>query len=231
MHSDEIDKQTLQVVADFADELKAALDSLGDKEGQGLFDHYRFFGAKHIQRAVDGFVFLRSSGRIDSSKFLVRPAMEVVFKLQAIEREPELLYRIAYSEHLQDNRMFRPAAIASKKVYDQDVVDKSWHAFSDKYKKDHPKHQFVEEELKVYATAEKAGLIKYYDSHYRTYSLYIHGSFRATTGSFDDITDPEDNRAMALAAWVALETLIKLGAGSPNHDALVARLPQKQGTD
>jgi Family of unknown function (DUF5677) len=217
----------LSIVSDFADELKAALDSLGGKDGE-MFEHYRLHAAKHIQRAVDGFVYLRKSGRFDASKFLVRPAIEVVFKLQAIERQPDLLYRIAFSEHLQDQRMARPAAERSNQLYDQATADAHWASFSAKYQDKLPNHQFVEQELRIYETAEKANLAAYYDSHYRLYSQYTHGTFRAMTGSFDDLTDSEDGRVMALCAWVALEVLISIGAKSPNRDELVKRLPQNQ---
>lgn len=217
----------LTIVSDLAAELKSALDSVGGKEGE-MFEHYRFHSAKHIQRAVDGFVYLRKSGRFDASKFLVRPAIEVVFKLQAIQQEADLLYRIALSEHLQDQRMARPAAERSSQSYDQAAADAHWANFSAKYRAKFPNHQFVEQELRIYTTAEKARLATCYDSHYRLYSQYTHGTFRATTGSFDDLTDSEDGRVMALCAWVALETLIAIGAKSKNREALVKRLPQNQ---
>lgn len=217
----------LQIVSAFAEELRNALDSLGRKEGD-MFAHYRLHSAKHIQRAVDGFVFLRKSGRFDCSKFLVRPAIEVVFKLQAIERKADLLYRIAFTEHLQDQRMARPAAKASEQSYDEAGADAHWDTFSAKYKAKYPTHEFVEEEIRIYTTAEQANLASYYDSHYRLYSQYTHGTLRATSGSFDDLTDSEDGRVMALCAWVALEALISIGANSPNRDELVKRLPQNQ---
>jgi hypothetical protein len=217
----------LPIVSDFADELRTALDSLGGNEGE-MFEHYRLHSAKHIQRAVDGFVFLRKSGRFDCSKFLVRPAVEVVFKLQAIERKPDLLYRIAFSEHLQDQRMARPAAKRSNQLYDEATADAHWAGFSAKYRAKFPDHEFVEQEIRIYETAEKANLAAYYDSHYRLYSQYTHGTFRATAGLFDDLTDTEDGRVMALCAWVALEALISIGAKSPNRGELVKRLPQNQ---
>lgn len=193
-----------------------------------MFAHYHLHSAQHIQRAVDSFVYLRRSGRFDASKFLVRPAIEVVFKLQAIERQPDLLYRIAFSEHLQDQRMARPASTVSNQLYDEAVADAHWNGFSAKYKANYPTHQFIEEELRIHTTAEKANLPRYYDSHYRLYSQYTHGTLRATSGSFDDLTDIEDGRVMALCAWVALEALISIGAKSPNRDCLVKRLPQNQ---
>jgi hypothetical protein len=219
----------LQIVADFDKELVGALDSVAGQMGD-MFAHYRLYSVKHIQRAVHGFVVLREAGCIDSSKFLVRPVIEMLFKLEAVEREPDLLYRIAFSEHLQDQRLARPAAQGSNQLYDEAQMEANWKSFSAKYKTGYPKHQFVEEELKIYATAEKANLAKYYDTYYRLYSQYVHGTLRATSGAFDDLTDPEDDRVMARCAGVALETLIAIGAKSPNHDDLVKRLPQNQNS-
>jgi hypothetical protein len=79
-HSAEAEEESLKLVDDFNDELKHALDSLGGTKPSGLLDTYRFWSSKHLQRAVAGFAFLRRSGRVDGSKFLVRPALEIIFE-------------------------------------------------------------------------------------------------------------------------------------------------------
>ena len=86
--SAEAEEESLKLVDDFNDELKHALDLLGGTKPSGLLDTYRFWSSKHLQRAVDGFAFLRRSGRVDGSKFLVRPALEMAFRLEAVRKHP-----------------------------------------------------------------------------------------------------------------------------------------------
>src|SRR5215831_16129961 len=101
-HSAEAEEESLKLVEDFDRELIQALDSLGGPTPRGLLDRYRFGSAKHLQRAVDGFAFLGRSARVDGSKFLVRPAIEMAFRLEAARQHPDIFYRIAHEEHLQD---------------------------------------------------------------------------------------------------------------------------------
>ena len=98
-HSAEAEEESLKLLEDFVAELSHALDSLGNTKPNTLLDKYRFWSAKHLQRAVNAFVYLRRSGRLDGSKFLVRPALEMAFRLEAARQHPDLFYRIAHSEH------------------------------------------------------------------------------------------------------------------------------------
>jgi hypothetical protein len=93
------EQESLKLVSDLVDEITSAFTSLAGKTHNGTFDSYRFYSAKHLHRAADGFVFLRQAGRVDASKFLVRPAIEIALRLQAVQKQPDLLYRIAFSEH------------------------------------------------------------------------------------------------------------------------------------
>jgi hypothetical protein len=106
-HSAEAEEESLKLVEDFNTELKQALDSLGGKKADGLIDKYRFWCSKHLQRAVDGFAFLRRSGRVDGSKFLVRPAIEMAFRLEAARQHPDVFYRIAHEEYRQDKHLMQ----------------------------------------------------------------------------------------------------------------------------
>src|SRR5437016_5617959 len=124
-HSAEAEEESLKSVDDFNGELKHALDSLGGKRPtrDTMVSRYRFWSAKHLHRAVDAFVFLRRSGRLDGSKFLVRPALEMMIRLQAASQHPALFYRIAHSEYLQDKQLVR---IAGDDPTLQAQNDKNW---------------------------------------------------------------------------------------------------------
>ena len=113
--SEEEEQRSLNLLCEIQQELANAIDSLGGKQGRGALDNYYFHSADHLNRAAEGFIFLRKSGRIDASKFLVRPVIETMFRVEAIQKKPELFYRIAYSETIVEDRnglVLPPAAQA-----------------------------------------------------------------------------------------------------------------------
>ena len=224
MPSASTEEQSLTLLADLVAEITRALDSLGGKKHNGLFDNYQFWSSKHLHRAADGFVFLRRSGRADASKFLIRPAIEIVLRLQAVKKHPDLLYRIAFSEHCQEKRFLRATAEYSQQPYDDTHGNKRWKEFKDAFTAEFPDIPTAEKELTIACAAEKAEMKPIYDGDYRIYCQYVHGALRASAGGLDEATDPHDNRAMILCASIALETLISLGAKSPNCDSLFRRL-------
>jgi hypothetical protein len=219
-HSAEAEEESLKLVEDFNDELKHAIDSLGGMKPSSLIDTYRFWASKHLQRAVDGFASLRRPGRMDGSKFLVRPAIEMAFRLEAARQHPDVFYRIAHEEHRQDKQLMQ----GQQPLLAQH--EKNWQKFENAFVKGFPKVPIpnVDDRLTIEHVAEKAGMKPYYNSHYRIYCRYTHGALQASTGNLDKATDRADNRTMAICALVALDNLISFGAKSPNHDGLVKRL-------
>ena len=194
VYSASAEEKSLKLVEDFHSELIHALDSLGGKTVSGVLDTYRFWSSKHLQRAVDGFAFLRRSGRLDGSKFLVRPAIEMAFRLEAARQYPDLFYRIARSEHLQDKHLVRIAGDDRKL---QAQSDKTWDVFDNAFKKEFSKVTTIpnaDDRPSIEYLADKAKLKPFYDSHYRIYSRYTHGAVHASTGNIDEATDRANNR-------------------------------------
>src|SRR6266446_4799251 len=124
-HSLEAEEKSLKLVEEFDEELRNALDSLGDKNPtpDTILTRYLFWSSKHLQRAVNAFAFLRRSGRVDASKFLVRPAIEMMIRLEAARQHPDLFYRIAHSEYVQDKHLLR---IAGNNPQLRTQSDKIW---------------------------------------------------------------------------------------------------------
>jgi hypothetical protein len=222
-HSAEAEEESLKLVEDFNTELMQALDSLGGKKAEGRIDTYRFWSSKHLQRAVDGFAFLRRPGHVDGSKFLVRPAIEMAFRLEAARQRPDIFYRIAHEERRQDRHLMQgePQLLAQS--------EKNWEKFKNAFAKEFPTVPIPNlcvrcDRLRIQKVAEKAEMKSYYDSHYRIYCQYTHGALQASTGNIDNATDRADNQIMAVCALVALDNLISLGAKSSNRDRLEQRL-------
>jgi len=211
-HFAEAEEKSLRLVEDFDTELRHALDSLGVKTG-GMLDQYRFWSAKHLQRAVAGFANLRRPRLIDSSKFLVRPAIEMAFRLEAARQHPDVFYRIAHEEHRQDKQLMQgdPHGLAQ--------LQENWDKFKDAFVKEFPNVPIpnVKNRLSIERVAEKADMKSYYDSHYRIYCRYTHGALQGSSGNIDEATDPADNQIMGVCALIALDNLISLGAKSPRE--------------
>jgi hypothetical protein len=217
-----LEARSLQLVSDMQADLCGALHGLGGKTREGLYDGYLGYTAGHINRAVEGYVYLRKSGRIDASKHLVRTAIEAVIRVQAIRKKPELLFRIAFTEFSEDKKWVRSTGGAGVQAA-LSAIDKHWVDFKGAYHAKYPEHSLVEEELSLRGAAECAGIEQYYDTHYRLYCRFTHAAFRATTGNLNEF-DREDNRTMALCALSALEAVSSIGGLTPNLESFRQRL-------
>jgi len=139
-NSNSQEKRSLDLLCDMQTELANAVDSVGGKGSRGFLDNYKFHSAKTVNRVVEGFIFLHKSGRIDSSKFLIRPVIEIMFRLKAVQNKPELFYRIAYSEEMiQDPKWFRSAAERSGITYDESARQKRWQDFKEQFETQFPR--------------------------------------------------------------------------------------------
>ena len=225
MNTKEAEFASLQLLRDMQAELRDALNALGGQQSDGLLQHYPFYSAAHINRAVEGYIFLRESGRFDASKLLVRTALEAVFRIQAVRKKPELMFRIAFTEFQEDKKWVRPFNRPDTEDALQ-AIERHWQEFRQAYHSKYPEHPLSEETLSLWSAAESAGLDGYYDSHYRLYCRFTHAAFRASTGDLNDFED-EDNRTMTLCAFAAVDFLTSVGAPAPNLPELKRRLSSK----
>ena len=217
-----MEADSLQVVRDTQAELGDALKALRGQQRDGLTEAYVGYSAGHINRAVEGYVYLRESGRIEASKLLVRAALEPVLRIQAVRKKPELLFRIAFTEFQEDKKWVRPFNRPDTEDAIE-AIDRQWEEFRRAYETKYPGQTLVEKELSLRYAAELAGLDRYYDSHYRLYCRFTHAAFRASTGDLKEF-ETEDNRTMALCAFAALEAVASIGAPAPNMAALKRRV-------
>jgi hypothetical protein len=217
-----LEVRSLELLSRMQAELRDALNGLAGGQREGLYDGYLVYTAGHINRAAEGFIYLRQSRRIDASKHLIRTGIEAVIRLQAVRKKPELLFRIAFTEFNEDKKWVRSttAADVDKAL---SAIDKNWADFKQAYHAKYPEHALTEEDISLRATAEHAGIERYYDSHYRLYCRFTHAAFRATTGNLNEF-DREDNRTMALCALSALEALSSIAAPTPNMEQLREQL-------
>ncbi len=218
------DESVFQLVCDMQTELRDMLNALGGKQGDGLVEHYQFYTAGHINKALEGYVLLRLNGRVAASKHLIRPVLEGVIRVTAVRKSPDLMFRIAFSEFEETRKWVRPFN-EGQGIDGLQEIDRQWSEFESAYVQKYPEHNCIKKKLTLRCAAENAGIDSYYDSHYRLFCLFTHGAFRATTGDLEDF-EPEDNRTMALCAFAILDCLVSLGAAPTRMTSFKRRISQ-----
>ena len=213
----------LELLADLQKELQGALNSLGGQLPKAITDRYYLNAGAYINKAADGYLMLRTAGRVDASKLLIRPAIEMMIRTEALRRQPDLFYQIGYTESQDDKRWFGPAAARVGAAYDRKADPPGWSEFETKYRQEFPNTPPKRRILTLACAAQVAGLKDYYDSHYRMYCKYAHAALRATGGSLDPLSDREDTRTMVLCAISALDAVAAIGASVPQLEALRIR--------
>jgi len=201
--------------------LSIALDSLGGKQRNGLDEGYKVFCAVQINRSSAGFLCLKENGLNYPARMLIRPAMEAMFKILAVRQEPSLLYRIARSEHEQDEKWARPFAPNGQDAHD-DAFNQKWEKFKSDYQQAFPTHSLTDSSIDLRSLAVKAKVDPYYDSHYRLYCQYTHAALRASTDDLEDFSD-EDERTIAATLIVAIEAVHECGGDCEGFDQLRTR--------
>jgi hypothetical protein len=216
--------KSLKLVVDVHTELSKALDSLGKKKARGMRDNYRFWSSFYMGRASQGYIVLRRAGGMAESRFLVRPALEIMFRLEAVRQKPELVYRIGYTEtKLEDRKWLIALAKSAEKQFDGAAFDKRWEEFKKEIQSQFPAANLEDKRLTIKEAADAANLGGVYDTIYATYCRYTHGALRAIVGEIDEPVGAEDNYIMACCLLCAVESLLSIGADAPNYESLKKR--------
>ncbi len=202
--------------------LAAELSNFGKNSSYGLADRFNGYSAMHINRIADGYIFLRESGRHEASKYLVRTGIEVLLRIQAIAKKPELLAQIAYNEFLEDKKWLNAAykGDLAKALAD---TEKEWDDLKTAYAKEFPNQAIVEKKLSLRSIAESTDLEPYYDSHFRLYSRYTHAALEAASGRLAGFAK-QDNRTMAYCVLVALGAILPSGGDTTQLENLMDKL-------
>jgi hypothetical protein len=202
----EVEMQFLHLLKELIPILSKALNSLGVKKPANAGANYLGRIAIIVSRAADGYLLLRESGRMDASKLLIRPALEAVFCGTAAVKNKEFLFRKAYSEWEEDNKLFAKNAEGKKQA--KFLIERLKVAF----KENCPEYPIQNKSITVWETANIAGLLILYEQAYRIYCKFTHGAMRAVEGHLDQITDLKDTHTIV---WCVLITLNNLKEFTP----------------
>jgi hypothetical protein len=118
-----------------------------------------------------------------------------------------MLSRIAAWEDLEDQKQLRTIAERSGNKYDDQAAAQRWVTKMANLRKEFPDEALEEQPLGSRRRRPIRRVDGYYNTHYRLYTQYAHGVFRATGDLLDDLTNPEDNRTMAMCAFGGLNVL------------------------
>ncbi|MBM3822906.1 MAG: hypothetical protein FJ404_08500 [Verrucomicrobia bacterium] len=195
----ELLREAQQLLAD-------ALNSLGGKTPATAEAAYLGWAAVHVNRAAEGYLWLRDSCRVAASKLLVRPALEATFAGIAVIKNPSLLFRKAYSEWEEDKKMFATDDIG------RNQADKALEELKRTFQTNCPNCLVDCKRLTVRDAADAAGFVENYESAYRTYCQFTHGAMRAVLGHLDDATDEIDT---PIVTWCVLQMLDHLQTDTP----------------
>jgi hypothetical protein len=175
-----------------------ALDSLAGKKPANAGAKYLGVIAKTVNRASDGYLLLRESGRVDASKLLVRPALEAVFCGIAAAKNKEFLFRKAYSEWEEHKKLFAKDAAGNVEA------DKHLKHLLEDFAKHNPGYPTNCKPVSTWDAANMAGLLPVYEYAYRMYCKFTHSAMSAVSGNLDQQTDLHDTPTMV---WCVLTTL------------------------
>jgi hypothetical protein len=180
---------------------------------------YLAWASVFVDKAADGYLWLRESGRVPASKLLVRPALEATLSAMAVLKEPGFLFRKLYTELEEEKKMLRnnPAAIAD--------ADRVLHDMETAAKIARPGSPLERKKVDMAYTAKVAGQSVTYESTYRTYCKFTHGTMQAVQGHLDEATDSLDTDVVV---WCVLMLLNQLrqhtSAGVPDLEPFKKRL-------
>ena len=219
-----VEATSIRLLQDLQHELEKGLNSLGGTPKHAIQDSYYFYAAVHMNRIVHGFLFLRQHGYADAAKFLVRPAIESMMRIQAVRKQPDLVYRIIYTETLEDDKWTAPVAKRLGQSYTSRRDSEDWIEFRKLCISEFGRENVVDEKLRLRTAAEIVGIESYYDTHYRMYCRYTHGGLQAMSGELDSLSDPEDSRTLVLCAFTALDASASIGADCANLNSLRERM-------
>jgi len=197
--------ELLQLLKELQEILANALSSLGGKFPKTPEAHYMGFVAIAINEAADGYLVLRQGYRLKASKLMIRPALEVLLGGIAVENNPGLLVRKAYSEWEEWGKMLKDPK--NKAEHEQ-----RWNEFEIAVKNQDPGCVIVREHLSVRKIAELAGMLPHYERSYRLYCKFTHGALGAIKGSLDPITDESDSSVMI---WCVSQAIALLERQTP----------------
>jgi hypothetical protein len=221
---------SLELARDTRNELVHVLKSLGGHVPTGALENFIFYSANQMNKAAEAYLILRQAQRVDASKLLIRPTIEIMLKTRAAKEKPDLFYRTILNERLKRRQWIKGVARRQGAPFDPAGEEADWNTFREHCIITFPDTDVTNQGLSVRGAAKAIGLEDYYDSFYPLYCSFTHGAFESVMGLLDPISDGYDNNTVALCVFSTIEVLRSIGGTSPGFESLNDRMrnrPQK----
>jgi Family of unknown function (DUF5677) len=220
----DFETRTVETIKQVLEQLCSCLDLMGGISSRGVLDNFMFYSAKQMKESAEGYLFLREHGGIQCTKLLVRPMIELMVRVKAVQATPPLLYQIIFTEWSRYCTWIRLTCERQSVAYDSARHDAEWQKFKKHCEEQFSNTKLEEKKIPIEQVALAAQLHGYYDSHYRLYSTFTHGTLLAVMGILDEISKKEDNIAVSLCVFAIIEALDSRGVKAQKMEALRIRL-------
>ena len=120
----DFEARSLKLLFEVHEELSKSLNSLGGKSGDGYVDNFKFWSSVYMGHVSQGFIYLRKVVGLEESRFLVRPAIELMLKEKAITVRPDLIYRLGRTETRSDRAWLIGLAKQAGATFDEKAFDR-----------------------------------------------------------------------------------------------------------
>jgi hypothetical protein len=134
-----------------------------------------------------------------------------MYRVRAVSYQPELLYRIAFTETAEDLKVVEPFAKEKGDSRSVERVRAFWNDAEPKLRGAFPESKLVQQTLSAYDAAAATGLKDDFNGRYRYYCRFTHGNLRALEDIHADL-GPLDNASVGFAILLVLQCIQNLGA-------------------
>jgi hypothetical protein len=196
--------QILDLLSEIQKTLENAIGSLAHKKAPSWEANYLGWAASFASTTAEGYLVLRKNLRVDASKILVRPLLEVLFSTHAVMSKPGAFFQLAWDEITSDKQ--------SRPSHEHPYMDAVIKQLEKELRQRDSNYPIVTKKYSIFQRAKDVKLQQIYEGPYRTYCKYTHGAQIAVQGHLDESTHPFDSW------WVAyciLEVLLLLKKHTP----------------
>ena len=199
-HCDE-EMRLLGLLTEVQQMLAEALNSLGGTTPKSLEAKYITQCSRAVNQAAEGYLILRRIGLVAASKIMVRTMIEAMFVAGAAASDKSFIFRKAFSEWKDDNKLFvRDDASRAE-------TEAQWGEFKSEFAKLYPDYPTDEKAVNTRDSAKLAGLDRMYDVQYRLYCKFTHAALAAIDGHWKILSDEHDTRTVIGSVLKMMELL------------------------
>lgn len=212
------DQRALDLLNRFTPFCHELLQTLGCVQKRDAHRAVALACMRHILEVSESYRILYGANDLYGSRIMCRCALECVFKIRALEQRPDCVVRMLKSDLLEERKHVRVLfGECSEQTNSIDSESREIRSILDPVQQvEYDRINCIES---LYNFASLGRISSFYDTRYRLFSKFVHGSIRASLGGYDDI-DLGEERCIAFCLAVACDGALKLGGTVSNVEQL-----------